>query len=147
MRKYPVYSGLFVLLMATLLLGFPAGNKARENLKLCNQNVITLEEFQRLRQEDKAPILVVDARTQENFSQGHIPQAINIPTDKLKQPAFQDKLPKDKKKTLIIFYCAGPQCSAACKAAIQAKNLGYEEFRIYGGGYPEWVQKGLPIER
>lgn len=146
MRKYPVYSGLFVLLMATLLLGFPAGNKARENLKLCNQNVITLEEFQSLQQEAKAPILIVDARTEESFSQGHIPGAVNIPADKLKQPAFQNKLPKDK-KTLIVFYCAGPQCSAACKAAIQAKNLGYEEFRIYEGGYPEWAQKGLPIER
>lgn len=146
MRKYPVYSGLFVLLIATLLLGFPAGNKARENLRLCNQNLITLEEFQRLREEAETPFLVVDARTQDFFLQGHIPQAINIPADKIRQEAFKDKLPKDK-KTLIIFYCAGPQCSAACKAAIQAKNLGYNEFRVYEGGYPEWVQKGLPIER
>ena len=146
MRKYPVYSGLFVLLIATLLLGFPAGNKARENLKLCNQNLITLEELQRLREESGTPFLIVDARTQDSFLKGHIPQAINIPADKIRQEAFQDKLPKDK-KTLIIFYCAGPQCSAACKAAIQAKNLGYKEFRIYEGGYPEWLEKGLPIER
>jgi rhodanese-related sulfurtransferase len=146
MRKYPVYSGLFVLLIATLLLGFPARNKARENLASCKERVISLDEFQKLRQEKGSELVVVDARTQDGFKLGHIPGALNGPADKIKQPAFRSLLPKDQ-KTLIVFYCAGPQCSAACKAAIQAKGLGYEEFRIYEGGYPEWSQKGLPIER
>lgn len=146
MRKYPVYSGLFVLLIATLLLGFPARNKARENLAYCKEKALSLEEFQKLRQEKGSALVVVDARTQEAFKLGHIPGAVNIPADKIKHPPFRNLLPKDQ-KTTIVFYCAGPQCSAACKAAIQAKGLGYQEFVIYEGGYPEWSQKGLPIER
>jgi len=98
MRKYPVYSGLFVLLIATLLLGFPARNKARENLALCKERVISLDEFQKLRQEKGSELVVVDARTQDGFKLGHIPGALNVPADKIKQPAFRSLLPKDKKR-------------------------------------------------
>jgi phage shock protein E len=52
----------------------------------------------------KGKVVVIDARTAEEYRQGHIPTAINIPPDQLHLTALL--LPKDK-KTLLVFYCRG----------------------------------------
>jgi len=49
-------------------------------------------------------VLPVDARTQEEYLQGHIPGAINIMPDNMKAEA--KRLPRDK-ATPLIFYCRG----------------------------------------
>jgi len=54
--------------------------------------------------EGKQKVLVVDARTFEEYQQGHIPGAINIFANDIKSSSA--KLPKDKKAP-IIFYCRG----------------------------------------
>jgi len=48
--------------------------------------------------------LVVDARTEEEYRQGHIPNAVNIPPSEFK--SIGNHLPKDKSLP-IIFYCRG----------------------------------------
>lgn len=48
--------------------------------------------------------MVVDARGYDNFTEGHLPNAVNIPYYRLLE--FKDRLPKDK-NTLIIAYCRG----------------------------------------
>jgi rhodanese-related sulfurtransferase len=52
----------------------------------------------------KKQVMVVDARTVQEFRDGHIPTAINIPPEKL--DLMGTLLPKDK-KSLIVFYCRG----------------------------------------
>jgi rhodanese-related sulfurtransferase len=52
----------------------------------------------------KTKIVIVDARPEEEYEEGHIPAAINIPPEKFNFIATL--LPKNK-KTLIIFYCRG----------------------------------------
>jgi len=145
MKKYPVYSALFIVLIIAILLGFPAKNKAIENLKECKSKRILLEELQNLMQEGQ-PIAIVDAREDNNYVEGHIKGAVNIPANKFKQDASKKLLPSNK-EILVVYYCAGPRCSAACKAAIQGKDLGYTKFHVYEGGYPEWESKGMPIEK
>ena len=49
-------------------------------------------------------LLVVDARTEEEYKQGHIPNAINIPPSQFK--FIRNYLPQDKSLP-IIFYCRG----------------------------------------
>jgi rhodanese-related sulfurtransferase len=54
--------------------------------------------------ESKSKITVIDARTEKEFREGHIPGAINIPPEKL--GLMGTLLPRDK-NSLIIFYCRG----------------------------------------
>jgi len=49
-------------------------------------------------------VLVVDARTVEEYRQGHIPNAVNIPSSQFK--SIGNYLPQDKNMP-IIFYCRG----------------------------------------
>jgi hypothetical protein len=50
------------------------------------------------------PILVVDNRSEYEYSRGHLPKAINIPQERLF--SLDNLLPKDKAFP-IVFYCTG----------------------------------------
>jgi rhodanese-related sulfurtransferase len=52
----------------------------------------------------KTNLVLVDARSGLEYSQGHIPLAVNIPSEKV--GLISTFLPKNK-KTLIVFYCRG----------------------------------------
>ncbi len=52
----------------------------------------------------KKQLVVIDTRTEQEFYQGHIPKAINIPPEKVS--AIGAMLPKNKSATLV-FYCRG----------------------------------------
>jgi rhodanese-related sulfurtransferase len=56
----------------------------------------------RIEQPEKT--LIVDTRTEEEYRQGHIPTAVNIPPRQF--TAIGNLLPQDKSLT-IIFYCRG----------------------------------------
>lgn len=69
-------------------------------------NVITIADV--ARQLKKSPqegnYMIVDARGYDNFIEGHLPNAVNIPYYELQD--YKDRLPKDK-NTRIIAYCRG----------------------------------------
>jgi phage shock protein E len=64
---------------------------------------LTAEEVKN-RIEQPAKVLIVDARTVEEYRQGHIPTAINIPWQQF--DSIGTHLPPDKNLP-IIFYCRG----------------------------------------
>ena len=64
---------------------------------------ITVDELKKM-MDKKARMVIVDAREEQEFREGHIPKAVNIPPAKVN--FIEMYLPKDK-KTLIVFYCRG----------------------------------------
>jgi len=64
---------------------------------------LTAEEVKK-RIERPEKVLVVDARTEKEYRQAHIPTAINIPPSQYTM--IQNHLPQDKGLP-IIFYCRG----------------------------------------
>jgi len=64
---------------------------------------ITADELKKML-DNRAKLVLVDARAVLEYSQGHIPLAINIPPEKL--GSIAEVLPKNK-KTLLVFYCRG----------------------------------------
>lgn len=65
--------------------------------------IISAEELKKM-MDTKKQIVLVDSRTEQEFAQGHIPQAINIPPEKVN--AMGTLLPKSKTVPLV-FYCRG----------------------------------------
>jgi rhodanese-related sulfurtransferase len=71
--------------------------------------------------------LLVDVRTPQEFCQGHIPGAVNLPVDELRQRL--DELPRDRQ---IAVYCqVGQRGYLATRILLQA---GFSAANI-GGGY------------
>ncbi len=86
-------------------------------------------------------IVLIDARPEKRFEQGHIPASINIPDTQIDKYIWQIK---DKQKdTEIVTYCQGTTCEKSVFLAIELKKMGYTNVKVYRGGVPEWEQKSF----
>lgn len=85
---------------------------------------------------------VVDLRTQKEFENGHIIDAINISADQLSGQL--DKLKKHKENG-IIFCCASG--SVSTKEARKLMNEGYEKVFSLKGGILSWQSANLPLTK
>lgn len=81
---------------------------------------------------------VVDIRSPEEFAKGSLPNARNLPAEKLKQGA--GVLKKDKP---VIVVCANGR--EAGKVAAQLRASGFNDVFVLGGGLAAWREAGLPI--
>ena len=93
---------------------------------------ITAEEARRL-MENESVVFVVDARTDSEFAEGHIPGAILIPEYEVAEKA-EEKIPD--RDALILVYCRSGRRSKI--AAEELVKLGYTNVKEFGGivGWP-----------
>lgn len=84
--------------------------------------------------------LVIDLRSTEAFSRGHIVSAKNIPSDELDTKLNQ--LQRFKSKPIVAVCEAG---ATSTKAIDTLRAAGFES--VYGlkGGMAGWSQAGLPV--
>ena len=72
--------------------------------------------------------IIIDARTQEEYDQGHIPGAIMIPEYEIVDRAEKELPDKDQ---LILVYCRSGRRSKI--AAEELVKLGYTNVKEFGG--------------
>ena len=72
--------------------------------------------------------IIIDARTQEEYDEGHIPGAILIPEYEIADRAEKELPDKDQ---LILVYCRSGRRSKL--AAEELLKLGYTDIREFGG--------------
>lgn len=99
--------------------------------------------------------VVLDVRSANEFAEGHIKGAKNVPYKEKseKKAAFdasQDsfdlsKLPADK-GAVMVFYCNGLECWKSYKASVTAIKGGFKNIHWLRGGMPEWKSKGYAVE-
>ena len=85
-------------------------------------------------------VTILDARTPEEFAEGHVPGAINIPFDQL--PARAGEL--DAARPVHVYCRMGGR---AQKAAASLEASGFAVCCIVGGGMDLWRASGFPVER
>ena len=85
-------------------------------------------------------VTVLDVRPPEEFAQGHIPGALNIPLDDL--ASHLHALPNNQE---VIAYCRGPWCVLSFEAVRLLRDAGFEARRLQEG-LPEWRYAGHPLE-
>ncbi|NQV83795.1 MAG: metalloregulator ArsR/SmtB family transcription factor [Rhodospirillales bacterium] len=86
-------------------------------------------------------VTVIDVRPAEEFAAGHLPDALNIPLDRLDQEL--DILPAGGE---VVAYCRGPYCLLAFEAVNRLRDRGVSARRMEDG-FPEWKLAGLPVEQ
>jgi len=82
---------------------------------------------------------VLDVRPEDEFRQGHLPGALNIPLAELERRLAE--LPADRE---IVAYCRGPWCVLSFEAVAALRQHGYRARRLEDG-FPEWKVSGLPV--
>lgn len=86
--------------------------------------------------------VVIDVRPASEFVAGHVPDAINIPMDALKDRLAD--LKRYEGRPLIINCASGVRSGSACQ---QLRKLGIDNAFSLSGGMNAWVQAGLPIKK
>lgn len=89
--------------------------------------------------------IIIDARNKDAYIRGHIPGAINIPfLDVFNYVEQLDIIPRD---TLIVVYCEGVNCELSHHLSEFMLNMNFSRIYHYIGGYEEWVNEKLPLEK
>jgi rhodanese-related sulfurtransferase/predicted transcriptional regulator len=84
-------------------------------------------------------VTILDVRPEDEFRQGHLPGAVNVPVSKLKR-----WLSRLDKKAEVVAYCRGPYCVLSFEAVAQLRARGFRARRLEDG-FPEWKAAGLPV--
>lgn len=87
--------------------------------------------------------LVLDVREPDEFQQGHLPSAINIPRGMLEFRMSQDPSLIDRERSILLY------CKTSGRAALAAnslKQLGFANVHSVAGGFDAWCSAGFPTE-
>ncbi len=118
-KGYPIYAG-------------PDYEKRIETTKL------TPTQLDELIKKDSSGITVVDVRDPKEFNAGHIPGAINIPSE-----VFATRSGVlDKGKKIVVYCNSGGRSYTSYRKLMK---LGYKH--IYQALYYDWKHQGLPLEK
>ena len=138
MKKYLT---LF-LLLAVLLAGCGKENvqQTQAPTEMTKEAVyvnITAQEAKKI-MDEREGYIILDTRTREEYDEGHIPGAILIPHDQIREQAESVLTDKDQ---LILVYCRSGRRSKLASEDLQA--MGYTNIMEFGGiiDWPYEVEK------
>jgi rhodanese-related sulfurtransferase len=89
-----------------------------------------------------ANVVIVDARSEANYAQEHIPNAINFPHRRMNADSTKH-LDRD---SLYVTYCDGIGCNGSTKGALKLAELGFQVKELIGG-IDWWKRDGYATER
>jgi len=127
------YLLIFIIITSGLLLLFPKALSGGVKIINVKDAVLLM---------NRESCVIIDVRNEEKFKIGHIPNAINIPYEKL--PEMIDKLKKYSKQTILV-YCESGNSSGKAMKLLNQKD--FELVIIIEGGFNEWVKSQLPISQ
>jgi rhodanese-related sulfurtransferase len=116
-------------------------------LAACGGDTVVFEltdaaESQELLNEPPSGLVVLDIRTPEEYSEGHLAGSSNLD---FYEPDFADSLDALDKELPYFVYCrSGNRSSTAIETM---KELGFTEVYELDGGIVKWAEAGLPIEQ
>ena len=130
---------ILAILMLAVTLTACGMEEAADDSMILNETTETTEDvlvpYEQITAEDakklmdaESDYIIVDARTEEEYAEGHIPGAILIPEYEIADRA-QSELPD--KDQLILVYCRSGRRSKIASQALA--DLGYTNVKEFGG--------------
>ena len=116
---------LIVLFLITLFI--TSCTKPQDQEENTTYQKITPEVAKSMIDQDSS-IIILDVRRQDEYDNGHIPNAILIPDYEILEKA--ESILKDKNQTILIYCRSGNRSK---KAALNLIDLGYKQVYDFGG--------------
>ena len=94
---------------------------------------------------DLGEYIFVDARSRDDYQQGHIKGAVSLPLGQFEEEiaAFLTSYPTARS---IITYCSGRTCEDSHLLAEYLMASGYDNINVFIDGFSGWEAEGHPIE-
>lgn len=126
-----VYQIISFLLLSILSLGLSA-------------NVTTMPQQTLLdNMASNTPMLILDVRTPEEYAEGHVPNAINIPHTEIKQQASLIAQAENEGKQIVV-YCRSGRRAAYAESVLQSSGI--QSLHHLEGDMNAWTENQHPIE-
>lgn len=90
--------------------------------------------------------VILDARSPEDYAEGHIAGSHLLFFYNMNEyyPTLEEQL---RESSSILVYCGNVNCDDSEFLANELFNLGYSSILVYKGGFDEWKESQLPIEK
>ncbi len=88
-------------------------------------------------------LVLVDALPSSYFVQQHLPGAVNLVVEDVKDQAAALLPDRD---AAIVTYCSNISCPNSGQVAAALERLGYTNVRKYAEGIQDWTEAGLALE-
>ncbi len=123
-------------------------NPASESVESSPEDLVEpvwIELEEALQYFEEGTALFIDARDEEEYGEGHITGAVNVPYGWYleEHPDLSSFFPEDK---ILITYCGGAECEASIELAMVMYERGYSGIKIFFGGWQDWIDNNLPFE-
>ncbi|MBS1550678.1 MAG: rhodanese-like domain-containing protein [Bacteroidetes bacterium] len=105
-----------------------------------NHQDINTSSFRQMIEEDS--FVLIDVRTLEEYSEGHIKGAVNLDFYKT---TFEDDIDELDKRKRYLVYCRSGNRSR--QAMYLMRDLGFEEVYNLSDGIISWNENNYPVER
>jgi rhodanese-related sulfurtransferase len=97
--------------------------------------------------EAKEAGLIIDVRQEDEYADGHVPGAINIPRGLIefriwKSVGFPDKV--DMNRQLTLYCLSGARCALAAKSL---QDLGFTNVTSVDMKFEDWAKAGYPVAK
>jgi rhodanese-related sulfurtransferase len=125
--------GWVLVLLAVSLLASACSEAEQADVKEISQ--------QELMSSPPTGVLILDVRTQEEFSSGHVPGAVNIPHDELASRLAD--LESDTDRPVVVYCRSGRRAGFASSVLVDA---GYTNIFHLEGDMNGWQASGLPTQ-
>ena len=102
---------------------------------------ISQSQLQQLMKKD-TQVVLLDVRTVEEFEDGHIPNAVNIPHKELEQRLVELAESED---TQIVIYCRSGRRAEVAKQVLLKNGFNHLDHLI--GDFNGWTSSELPIKK
>lgn len=93
----------------------------------------------------KQGVKFIDARMPEEYAEGHIKGAINIPFDG--DENYRNILNSFSKDEILVTYCSGTECDLSILFGDELFEKGFKKVYVFFGGWNDWVERGYPISK
>lgn len=108
--------------------------------------VISVEQLHELTRKLGPKDVILDVRTPEEFSEGHVPGAKNIPVQEL-----EDRSAELKGTEHLYIYCRSGRRVDMAASVLDQQGLDQLQIRdlliVNEGGFPDWEDQGFPSEK
>lgn len=111
------------------------------NVAMATDDPLAAGQLLESQQAGQAP-LVLDVRRADEYRDGHIAGALNIPVDELASRAGVLGVPHDRE---IVVYCVSGRRATRAQETLQ--SLGYSHVRQLDGSLNAWRAQNLPLVR
>jgi rhodanese-related sulfurtransferase len=90
-------------------------------------------------------IKFIDSRSTEEFAEGHVKGAVNIPF--YGSENYLDVIKRFNKNEIVVTYCSSADCDISILSGEELFEMGFKRVYVFIGGYDEWTKNNYPISK